>query len=492
MTSFSFIPETLRVPGAYAEISNERALRGLLPAFNQRILVMGQRLATGTVAANIPTTTLTDEQAAEYFGRGSMLHRMFQSIVKNNGITETIAIALDDNGAGAAAVGSIDFTGSVATSAGTLNIYIGGRRAQVGIAVGDAATAIVLAAVAAINVVIDMPVTAAVNGVDDKIVDLTADHKGENGNDIDVRINYYTGEITPAGLTVASINPVGGSGNPEISSIIAAVGGEHYDYFIMPWTDGANITALEAELASRFQPLVEMEGHAFLAKAGTQAELTTWGNARNSPHLSVMGMDSSPTPPEEIAAAFGAVSAFHLNIDPARPLQTLPLNGVLAPGVSDRFTLQESNILLFDGISVSKTDFGGLVRIQRAITTYQKNAQGADDPSYLDVTTLATMAYLRRSWRARMLQVFPRHKLADDGTRFGAGQAIVTPRIAKGETIALARQWEEAGLVEGIDQFKNDIIVDRSLSDVSRLNFLIPPNIVNGALVFAGRFEYIL
>src|SRR3546814_4847627 len=75
------------------------------------------------------------------------------------------------------------------------------------------------------------------------------------------------------------------------------------------------------------------------------------GDGRNSPHLTIMGAKGSPTPPWEWAAALASIAAYHLSIDPARPLQTLALPGVLAPLVNDRFTMSERNLLLFDGIS---------------------------------------------------------------------------------------------------------------------------------------------
>ena len=118
MITFNNIPINLRVPGVFAEIDNSRALQGL-PGIPVKILVLGQRLATGTVAEGVPTRVLDEAAAEEYFGRGSMLHRMFRALKKANSFTETVAIALDDLGAGVAATGTITFTGAP-TQAGTL------------------------------------------------------------------------------------------------------------------------------------------------------------------------------------------------------------------------------------------------------------------------------------------------------------------------------------------------------------------------------------
>ena len=91
--------------------------------------------------------------------------------------------------------------------------------------------------------------------------------------------------------------------------------------------------------------------------------------------------------------------------------------------------------------------------------------------------------------RARIASKYGRHKLANDGTLYGAGQAVVTPKVIKAELISLFRDWEEAGLVEGIEQFIADLIVERDPTDANRLNALIPPDLVNQLRVFAGQVQ---
>mgnify|MGYP003632081191 CR=1 FL=1 len=486
--SFNQIPINLRTPGAYIEIDNSAALRGL-PGMPSRILVIGQRLAAGTVAEAVPTRVLDEDEAEAFFGRGSMLHLMFRALKANNDWTETWAVALDDLVAGVTAAGTVSFGGAV-TTAGTLNLYIAGQRVRVGVATTDAAADVATNVAAAIVATTDLPVTAAVNGVTDTQVDITARHKGEAGNGIDLRVNHYPGEYTPAGLTVTFGAMANGAGNPDLADAIAVLGEQWYTDWIQPYTDSANLVALETELADRFGPMVMQDGHAYTAAAATHAALTTLGNARNSPHLSIIGADGSPSAPWAWAAALGAVAAYHTKIDPARPLQTLGLTGLIAPKVEDRFTLQERNLLLYDAITTFTVDDGGIVRIERAITTYETNASAIDDPSYLDVNTMKTLAFLRYSTRARILQKFPRHKLADDGTNFGAGQVVVTPKIIRAELIALFKLWEEAGLVEGLEQFKEDLIVERDGSDVNRVNALIPPDVINQFRVFASQVQF--
>jgi phage tail sheath gpL-like len=196
------------------------------------------------------------------------------------------------------------------------------------------------------------------------------------------------------------------------------------------------------------------------------------------------------TPPMEFAAEVAGIVARYGADDPARPFQTLAMSRAIPPAETDLFDLTERNLLLFDGISTTRAGAGGVVQLDRIITTYQVSASGAADTAYLDATTMLTLLYLRYSWRVRMQTRYPRHKLANDGTRFGAGQAVITPKIGKGESLAWFRQMESLGLVEGFEQFKADLVVERSTTDPNRLNFLLSPDLINQLIVTAAKISF--
>ncbi|MDH4319873.1 MAG: phage tail sheath subtilisin-like domain-containing protein [Desulfobulbaceae bacterium] len=488
--SFDSIPSQLRVPLAYVEFNNERAVSGT-PGIMHKILVIGQRLAAGEQAAEVPFRVNSPGHAEAAAGRGSMFSHMINALKLNNRFTETWGILLDDDVAGVAAAGNILFGGAV-TAAGTLNLYIAGNRVRVAIAAAQTLSSIATAVVAAINADTSLPVTAAVNGGVPEQVDITARWKGETGNGIDLRVNYYQDEKTPTGLTTTVTAMTGGTGNPDIADAVAVLGDEWWNHIVMPYTDSANLTALETELTDRWGPTRQIDGIAYAAYRGTQAATQTFGDGRNSLLVTCMGTGISPTPPYVWAAAVAAEAAHSLAIDPARPLQTLVLDGVLPPAIEDRWTMEERNLLLYDGIATHTVDSGGRVLIERLITMYQENAYGVADPSYLDVNTPATLSYLRYSTRARITQKFPRHKLADDGTNYGAGQKIVTPKVIRNELIALFKEWELAGLVENIDQYKADLVVERDVNDRNRVNVLAPPDLVNQFRVFAEQMQFIV
>ena len=481
--SFNNIPSNIRVPLFYAEVDNSQA------SFFQRqnsSLLIGQKLSGGTATANKHYLVTSVDQAKSLFGVGSMLARMVELYKKNDDFTELWCLPLDDNGAGTAATGSLTITGT-ATKAGTLNVYVAGQRVQVAVASGDTANTVGVALAAAIAALTSLPVTGSnSNGV----VTLTARHKGEMGNDVDVRVNYLGelgGEITPAGLSTSVVAMNSGASNPSLTNAIAAMGDKEFDAIILPYTDTTSLDALKVEMneaTGRWSYARQIYGHVWSAKRGSVGGLGTFGNSRNDPHATVVGYNDSPTPSYEWASAYGAQAAKALAIDPARPLQTLPLVGVSPPPVSSRFTLTERQTLLFDGIATWVFN-GGEVRIERAITTYQLNTFSEPDPSYLDATTLYTLAAVIRRLRSRITQKFPRHKLANDGTRFGDGQAIVTPNIIRAELVSVYSEMENQGLVENIEAFKAALIVERNANDPNRVDVLYPPDLVNQLRVLA-------
>jgi phage tail sheath gpL-like len=293
----------------------------------------------------------------------------------------------------------------------------------------------------------------------------------------------------PAGISLAYVAMASGATDPTLAtSAITAMGDEEFDYVLHPYTDSANLDAFQTEYndtVGRWAWNRQVYGHCYSGKRGTLSALVTAGGLRNDPHHTIAAIDvDTPNPCWEYAAAYGGANAVCLNVDVARPTQTTALIGILAPRAGKRFLLTERQSLLSYGIATSFIS-GGVVRVERAITTYQKNLWGQADPSYLDSETLHTSAYVIRFLRSRVTQKYPRHKLADDGTRFGAGQAIVTPATIRGELIAAYSDMETDGIVENSKLFAKYLIVERDTNNPTRLNVLLPPDYVNQLRVFA-------
>ncbi|EKQ3842920.1 phage tail sheath subtilisin-like domain-containing protein, partial [Escherichia coli] len=171
------------------------------------------------------------------------------------------------------------------------------------------------------------------------------------------------------------------------------------------------------------------------------------------------------------AASYGATAAYHLAIDPARPLQTLVLTGILPPARNVRWDMPERNLLLHDGIATHMVDAGDNVCIEREITMYRVNQYGDADVSYLDVQSPATLGRIRYIIKNRFTNRYPRHKLADDDVldSLDAGQPVMTPKLCTAELLDICQtELIPAGLVENFSDYKDTLQVTRDSSDKNR------------------------
>ena len=173
-------------------------------------------------------------------------------------------------------------------------------------------------------------------------------------------VNFYDDESLPAGLTLEIASGVTGTGNPDAADVVAAISDEWFYTIISPWSDSANMAIIEAELDSRFGGMDMRTGHVFTGMAGTHAQLTTYGSARNNEHSSFIGVKNPPQAPYLWAAVRcgGRVQRRHR---PGAPFQTLDLPGLLPPSPKDRFRREERNLLLHDGCSTFTVSQDGIV-----------------------------------------------------------------------------------------------------------------------------------
>lgn len=484
MVSFQKIPIDSKVPGAYAEVDPSGAKTGLAGEA-KRVLIIGTKHASGaTATALTPYLVSSAVQAAELFGQGSMLHHMVKAFKANNGITETWAIAMAEDGSGVASTRTLTWSGT-ATEDGVAYLMIGGRKIRVPIASGDAAADVAATAETYIDDDADGYVTC---GTAAAVNTLTSKWKGATSLDIDVRINYYQGEKLPAGITLTIGAAGSGAVDPDVADVIAALGSDtQYTTIVMPYVDSANLTAMEDELVARWDPPRSIPGHLFVAETDSYANLVSFGTGRNSAFVTAMACPSMPTPRWEVAAAVAAGEA--LLSDPALPRHDIRLLGIIPPTDADAFIWSERNTLLGSGMSTMKI-VAGAVYVERLMTMWQLNPQGFDDDTMSDIEVVRTLAAISYSLRYRFAVKYALAKLAADGTAFGAGQLVLTPGLARAECLSLFRAWELNGWVEDREQFADELVTEIDPDIAGRLNILLPPNLINQLRVTAARIAF--
>jgi phage tail sheath gpL-like len=497
--SFANIPANIKVPLYWVEL--DPSMAGL-PSINLRALMTGVMTSDGTATPDVPIPIGSQAQADAMFGPGSELSRMFQGYYSNNFANEVWALPMAEP-TGTAATGEITIT-APPTAAGTLWLYIAGSLVNaINIMTTDTVDDIGTAIADAINTAYAngdpaLPVSAAAAA---GVVTLTSLFKGVNGNEITVSLNYYGsvgGQTTPVGLGI-TLPPTGmltgGVGTPDFTVGISNIQKQMFEYVAMPYTDSNSLFLWDQEYGftdtGRWGWERQQFGHVFSAKRGIYSDFLTFGETLNSGVESIMAFEvSTPSPMFECAAAYAAKAQRALINDPARPLQTLALNNVKACPLQDRFDFPELNSLASTGLAIQEVGSDGQPMILREQTTYQLNLYGQSDDAYELVTTLATLAKLLRNQKQAVTSKFPRSKLADDGTKFGPGQAIVTPGIIKAELVSEYQLDMWNGLVENLAAFIQNLIVERDPDDPNRVNVLYPPDLINQLRIFAVLAQF--
>lgn len=492
---FQQIPSNLRVPFFFAEVNNQNANTATQ---NQRALLIGPMISTGqgagTATPGVPLISQGTADAKARYGAGSILAIMTQAYRNNDSFGELWHLPLADDAEGVAATGSIAFT-AAPTGTGVISLYIGGQRVQVTVTSTMTTANIATAVAAAINALNTLPVTASATT---NTVTLTSKNKCLAANDIDVRMNYggvQAGESTPAGLTYTITAMANGAVNASLTTALANLADMPFDFIACAFTDSTSMAAITNFLnftTGRWSWQEMIYGHAFFAYRGTYGALTSFGPTLNDPNSSVMGFYDSPTTAWEWAAAYCAAAAVSVRANPAVPMQTVALTGILAPPIASRFILNERNSLLFDGISTFTVDTAGVVHLDGTITTYQQNAQGQPDNSYLQVNTMYLIMAVIRSLQTLVTSKYARMALAANGTLFAPGAPIITPDDIRADLIANYGQLEYTGWVQDAESFAEGLIVQQNTTNPDRVDIGYDPTLINQLNILALLLQFML
>lgn len=468
---FDTIPNSIRKPGVYIEF-NTRLAVNTLPGNPQRVLVIGPMLSTGTATPLTAVSVFSDDEAATFFGAGSLAASMATAAIKANSYLQLDVIGIKDGDTGVKAGGAVTIKGT-ATKTGTLSVWIAGTQVAVNVESGDTPATIIQALVAAMQQVPELLVTGAYDTENSQLT-VACRSYGEWGNGITLKAS-----TTTTGLTLTVVPMAGGEMDPDIQPALDAVFAAGHNILINPFSTDDALAALSEHLTSTGSAMEQRGAVGCSGWTGSLGTGTTLASNVNDGRISIPWYRGSSMLPAILAATYGAVMASEE--DPARPLNTLPLNGMDVVDMTQREGRTEQENALHNGLTPIEVGPGNTVQIVRAVSTYTVNAQGVEDPALLDITSIRTLDYTRKACRDRISQRFPREKLS---TR--------TPPKVQSELYDVLTKLEDAEILENVAANKDKLIVQKNGSDPNRLDSVIPADVVNGLHVFAGRIDMIL
>lgn len=478
--NFSEVPDALRYPGAFIELDGSQAGLGSdLPI----VLLVGQKLSTGTAPVGEVVRISGDGDAKAKAGAGSMLAQMAIRYRKIDPTFDIFMLPYADNPAGVMATGSITVN-AAATASGTLALYIASKLVSVGISVGQTATQIATAIVQAIvDAGIDIPVTAVAAAA---VVTLTARHKGSCGNGIDLRLNI-NGEDTPVGLGLSLSAMSGGTGDPASGDLASQIGLRWFRYVALGITDAATLSAWHAESKRRYKVPVQAGFRAFTAFRGDYSAAASFGETKNYEHITDLWLGINPPTPWEAAATLAAAAAPKLYNNPVISLEGTSLPLMTADVGYNDFT--KGNSLLFKGMSIMEVGTDGACYIRRLISMYQTRSDGSADDAYLDINVAEAMERIRYEQRMGAVKKFRGTVAAKTDEGYRPGLPITTEDGVKAFLLSLYKNvlLAEKGWVQAYDYYKSTLVVEQDADNPSRFNFLDDPVVNSPFYILAGR-----
>lgn len=495
---FNAVPLNILVPFFWGEFNSGGSPYENFP----RPLLVGQKTSAGIApAGQVYGPIESHSDAVAQFGAASMLVAMYDKASAQAPLQPFWALVLAEP-SGATATGSVSFTAAPGVT-GVAILYVMGRMVTFQVNAADTATMVSANCVAAINALnganvipgSNCPVVATVDGTHAYTCDVAFAHIGSIGNAFELLVaTDQTGNVlSSANATVVA--PAGGTGVPALDTPLAGLGETEYDWIAAPYADATSLNSIQSFLdgiSGRWSPSQQLYGHYTAAALGQSlSTLVTLGNSRNDPHATVQGgagSGASPSPSWEFAAACCGVEILHLADPPelSRPLQTLPLKGIVPPrDKTTWWTVAERQALYTDGIAACKVNASGLVAIDRMVTTYQKTNQGVADQTFLDIETMAQGMFSMRYLRTAVTDQWGRAAFADSDPNDDPN--VATPAKLAETLIFAYNDLCVLGVAQHPELFAQYVVTQKNLEDPDRCDAFIPENLVGQLRVFAAN-----
>lgn len=401
----------------------------------QKILVIGQKLSTGTAIEKTLITNVDESDINDKFGEksalGCALRAMFEEFEQCAGLKypRIDVIALEDDGGATKAEATIALAASggddTINKACTLEISIGGKDVSVDIAVGDSITADVAPALEAAINASDLPITATDDGSGN--VELEYNQGGTIGNNTTIKIDglakvgsdYFLSNMK---VTVTAF--AGGATDPTTTNLLDIVDNIRYQTLTYPYEYGTDLAT--DFLDPRFNVTNDIkDGVAILKTTDSKADFLVSGALLNSQSLVLLtnkettddnfdggeDLEIDYVASARVAALRGlrlTDGANIINITPAStdapndalggahiaslPYANTPVTSPLQPE-GEGWTSTEIEELAAVGLSVmGNNKAGNQVILNKVLTTYKTDIAGNTDLTWRYLNTVDTMS----------------------------------------------------------------------------------------------------
>lgn len=489
MVLFNNIPGNLVAPIVTFEVNSGGQFEN-----SSRLLLVGFKNTGALIADNVPTVCPSAAEARRLAGAGSMLDDMVR-IARRNAPAQEIWI-ISPAPVGVAEIRTLTVTG-VPAAGGAGVIEIAGEPVSITIGAGDDVDAVAAALTAAINAYYNplgeasLPFTATVV---DEVVTLTARHAGAHSTLVDIHVPVLDGSNALTGRITAAVGTAG-SGNPDLTTALAALGDDPFDWIVSAFSDSTNVgryQALLSDVSGRWAWNRQIYGHAFYPFTGSLSDVTTHTLALDDRHISAIPRPASASIPHPAwiwAAAMVARIVPWLS-DGATGNVSRNQTGLEVIGLSpprDRskwYDYATRDTLLRSGASTWKVDQAGRVLVDKIITM-QRTTNGVTDTTFRDIQKIGQIVYALRNFRTRLTIEHGQKAIADDNP--GNVGAISTPRDIAATFMHTYQGMVLSGVLENAVRAAEQLQVKRNTDNPNRVDIYAPLDMVNPLDVIAAN-----
>lgn len=473
MALASIIDTSNKVPRAYIKVSLGVGPRsaGAAPL---RVLCVGNKTAAGTKADGTVNQAFSPDEARSFWGAGSELALMVQAVLRAYpGATVSGATVVES--AGTAATTTIVFTGT-ATQAGTVEVWVAGKRVVASFAVGDAAAAVATAVRDAILAEQDLPVTAsAATGT----TTITAKNKGPRGNLIRTRASKNDGAgitMTPPSATLA-----GGTTLDTPAAALAAAAPSRFHLIVAPYVTSTELNLFKVHCDTYAEPVEGKRQRFIAAMNDTLANTKTVADAVNAKRGQIAWLENSESPPSVVAATLAGLTVLRTSSDRSRDLNGEALRGVAGPASdADYPTGTEQQQALNYGIT-PLTVVDGEVVVVRSITNYHLNGT-IPDYAVLDTYYVDVPDFVADTIEGNFAGAFKNFKLANDDPDEPPPAKTATPKTIRDWLYRQAKRFEgSAGqpqVIHNVDLYLDSLVVELDANAKGRANAVVPCDVI--------------
>ena len=444
-----------------------------------RGLIIAHKSSVAKMADNVALFAASRKEARKLAGKSSMLYDMYRRM-NRAGAQDMWMMSAEDSGV--AQVRTITFP-SVPASGGVGIIEVAGERLQITLGAGDTVTDAATALAAAVNsfydqlTEADLPYSATSAG---GVVTLTAAHRGAIFEGVDIWVDD-TVENAFQGATLATTTA--GSGDPDLSAALAAINENNWDWIFVPFSDDANFSRYEdllSDVSGRWAWNKQLYGHVFTAKRGTTAQLTTYGDAKDTRHVSTLwsftGSGDGTPIWGVLAEQMGRLRNWlsdGTNGGVTRGHEGLIAEGQIAPrDVSTWPQYDTRNTFLQMGLSTWRINGASKVELDKVVTHHQTES-GAPDTVFRDIQSIAQLTYGLRKIRADLAFNHSNQIAADDDT-LNENLPVSTVQDVDGTLVHSYTELVEQGVFRGARAFGEASSVVRDPDNPNRYSVFAP------------------